>query len=165
MRKLSEVEIDQYIANRDNLIKEMVSLKEYLNNEDFQNYDKHGTLNTQRAFMKEKVDNALNIALETDEDVTLADVSNINITDNFSKTEELVMNREILLGELWELQADFEDLSDEDIVDCLEVIENRVASCLNALLVTEEDVINIKSETLSTNIIDKKSNKNQEFDR
>ena len=49
------------------------------------------------------------------------------------------INREFLLRELQELQADFEDLSDEDLVDCRESMLGRVNDCLKELGETDED--------------------------
>lgn len=51
------------------------------------------------------------------------------------------MNREYLLSQLQEIQADFEDLSDEDLVNCRETILNRVNGCLVCLGECDEDNI------------------------
>lgn len=43
------------------------------------------------------------------------------------------MSREYLLRQLQELQADFEDLSDSDLVKYRECMLNRVNNCLDEL--------------------------------
>lgn len=43
------------------------------------------------------------------------------------------VNREFLLRQLQELQADFEDLSNEDLVNCRQCILERINSCLEEL--------------------------------
>lgn len=47
--------------------------------------------------------------------------------------------RKLLLNHLQELQANFEDLSNEDLVDCRESMLERINSCLIALDETDED--------------------------
>lgn len=49
------------------------------------------------------------------------------------------MNREVLLRQLQELQADFEDFSDEDLIDCRDVMLERVNICLIELGESDED--------------------------
>lgn len=44
-----------------------------------------------------------------------------------------------LLTYLQELQADFEDLSDEDLLECREVMLKRVNECLERLEESDED--------------------------
>lgn len=50
-----------------------------------------------------------------------------------------VLNREMILRNLQELQADFEDLTDEDIIECRECILNRINLCLVAIGESEGD--------------------------
>ena len=47
--------------------------------------------------------------------------------------------RKFLLNHLQELQADFEDLNNEELADCRESMLERVNSCLIALGETDED--------------------------
>lgn len=49
------------------------------------------------------------------------------------------MNREFLLREIQELQADFEDLADAELVECREAMLNRVNKCLKELGETDAD--------------------------
>lgn len=49
------------------------------------------------------------------------------------------MNREYLLRQLQEIQADFEDLSDDDLLDCRDVMLERVSNCLIDLGECDED--------------------------
>lgn len=51
------------------------------------------------------------------------------------------IDREYLLRQLQELQADFEDLNDEDLIDCRESMLERVNNCLEALGECDEDNI------------------------
>lgn len=51
------------------------------------------------------------------------------------------MDREYLLRQLQELQADFEDLSGDDLLDCRDVMLERVSSCLIDLGECDEDNI------------------------
>lgn len=48
-------------------------------------------------------------------------------------------NREFLHGQLCELQADLEDLTDEELIECRSVMLNRINSCMMAILETDED--------------------------
>lgn len=48
-------------------------------------------------------------------------------------------NRGFLHEQLSELQADFEDLSDEELLTCRDAMLKRVNLCLRAILETEED--------------------------
>jgi hypothetical protein len=52
-----------------------------------------------------------------------------------------MFNREFLLRQLQELQADFEDLNNEDLVDCRGCMLNRVNLCLKELNESEDDNI------------------------
>ena len=54
-------------------------------------------------------------------------------------TEELNRKYHILKTQLQELQADLEDLSDEDIIDCREVMLQRVNVCLEEIGEFDED--------------------------
>lgn len=51
------------------------------------------------------------------------------------------MNREYLLRQIQELQADFEDFSDEDLIDNKDVMLQRVNNCLIDLGECDEDNI------------------------
>lgn len=51
--------------------------------------------------------------------------------------------RWILLENLQELQADFEDLSDQDLLDCRKVMLERVNVCLDAIEESEEDNLEV----------------------
>ena len=51
------------------------------------------------------------------------------------------INRETLLRQLQELQADFEDLSNEELVRCRECMHQRVNQCLTELGECDEDNI------------------------
>ena len=51
------------------------------------------------------------------------------------------INRETLLRQLQELQADFEDLSNEELVECRECMYQRVNKCLIELGECDEDNI------------------------
>lgn len=50
-------------------------------------------------------------------------------------------NREFLLRQLQELQADFEDLTDEQLVECRKYMLERVNDCLVELCECDEDNI------------------------
>lgn len=50
-----------------------------------------------------------------------------------------IENRDRLLEELQQLQADFEDLSDREIIECRECILERINVCLKAVLEEDED--------------------------
>lgn len=49
--------------------------------------------------------------------------------------------REYLLRQLQELQADFEDLTDYDLIKCKDFILERINNCLIALEECDEDNI------------------------
>ena len=51
------------------------------------------------------------------------------------------MNRKFLLRQLQELQADFEDLNDKEIIENRKCILQRINSCLEELGETNEDNI------------------------
>lgn len=51
------------------------------------------------------------------------------------------MNREFLLRQLQELQADFEDLTNEQLIECRKCILERVNVCLIELGECDEDNI------------------------
>lgn len=59
-----------------------------------------------------------------------------------NKNIDINKNREELLREIQEIQADFQELSDEEIIDCREVILERTNKCL--LLLNESDKDNIQ---------------------
>lgn len=48
-------------------------------------------------------------------------------------------NREFILRHLQELQADFEDLCDQDLLDCRECMLERINECLLAIGECDED--------------------------
>jgi hypothetical protein len=48
-------------------------------------------------------------------------------------------NRDFILRHLQELQADFEDFSNQDLIDCRNIMLERVNECLEALFESEED--------------------------
>ncbi len=54
----------------------------------------------------------------------------------FKKLEE---TREYLLRQLQELQADFEDFSDSDLIECRKTMLERVNDCLEELEECDED--------------------------
>ncbi|PAD70544.1 hypothetical protein CHH83_01715 [Bacillus sp. 7586-K] len=60
--------------------------------------------------------------------------SNLN-----ERVEQLNWLRSGLLVQLQELQADFEDLSDEDLIECRGVMLQRVNDCLEGLEESDED--------------------------
>ncbi len=49
------------------------------------------------------------------------------------------INRDVVLWQLQELQADFEDFSDEDLIDCRDVMLERINVCLIELGESDED--------------------------
>lgn len=49
--------------------------------------------------------------------------------------------RKYLLHNLQELQADYEDLSDEELIECKDCMLERINNCLKALGETDEDNI------------------------
>jgi len=50
-------------------------------------------------------------------------------------------NRDLMLRELQELQADFEDFSDEELLDNREIMLDRINKCLIELGECDEDNI------------------------
>ena len=60
-----------------------------------------------------------------------------------SETEkkEYLENRAELHEQLRELQADLEDMSDKELVECRSCILERINSCMQAILETDEDNI------------------------
>lgn len=65
------------------------------------------------------------------------------LNDKYIKQKRRVdmYSREFLLRELQELQADFEDLSNEELIECRECMQNRVNQCLLELGECDEDNI------------------------
>lgn len=53
----------------------------------------------------------------------------------------MMIDRELLLRELQELQANFEELTNGELVECREVILERINKCLIELGETDEDNI------------------------
>lgn len=53
--------------------------------------------------------------------------------------KEYITNRTELHKHLSELQADFEDLNDDELIFCREVMLKRINMCLELILETEED--------------------------
>lgn len=63
-----------------------------------------------------------------------------SISLNLSEmVEQLNWLRGGLLTQLQELQADLEDLSDEDLIECRKVMLQRVNECLEGLEESDED--------------------------
>lgn len=60
---------------------------------------------------------------------------------NKSEQAVFIANRGILHEQLAALQADFEDFTDEELVECRATMLNRVNCCLTAILETDEDNI------------------------
>ena len=56
-----------------------------------------------------------------------------------SLTSQISWSREIILRHLQELQADYEDFSDEELVECRGVMLMRVNECLTELGESDED--------------------------
>lgn len=69
--------------------------------------------------------------------VYVKEITSCNETTD--KTIDINLNRYFLLHHLQELQANFEDLSDEDIIENRDCILNRISECLKALHETDED--------------------------
>lgn len=62
--------------------------------------------------------------------------------------ETFIANRDRLLDELNELQADFEDLSNEDLIELRDVMLDRINICLKAILEDEKDYdIDVEANT------------------
>lgn len=55
--------------------------------------------------------------------------------------EIYIENRDELHEQLSELQADLEDMTDEELVECRSSLQKRVNWCLTAILETDEDNI------------------------
>ena len=53
--------------------------------------------------------------------------------------QNYVNNRDELHNQLCELQADFEDLSDEDLIDCRSTMLEIINTCMDLILETDED--------------------------
>lgn len=60
--------------------------------------------------------------------------------------ETYLNNRDILHEHLAELQADFEDFNDEDLVEHREVMLKRVNLCLQAILERDEDNMELQED-------------------
>ena len=58
---------------------------------------------------------------------------------NEKEKEIHVDNREELHEQLSELQADLEDMTDEELVECRSTLLERVNWCMRAILETDED--------------------------
>lgn len=62
------------------------------------------------------------------------------IAENLSEsTNQIDWTREIILRHLQELQADYEDFSDEELVECRGAMLMRVNECLAELGESDED--------------------------
>ena len=60
--------------------------------------------------------------------------------ENLSEsTSQISWSREIILRHLQELQADYEDFSDEELVECRGAMLMRVSECLAELGESDED--------------------------
>ena len=61
-------------------------------------------------------------------------------TENLSEsTSQIDWTREVILRHLQELQADYEDFSDEELVECRGAMLMRVNECLAELGESDED--------------------------
>lgn len=58
---------------------------------------------------------------------------------NKKEKEIYIGNREELHEQLSELQADLEDMSDEELIDCRDALLERINWCMRAILETDED--------------------------
>ena len=58
---------------------------------------------------------------------------------NDKEKEIYLDNRDFLHEQLFELQADLEDMTDEELVECRSIMLERVNWCMTAILETEED--------------------------
>lgn len=63
----------------------------------------------------------------------------INAENLSESTSQISWSREIILRHLQELQADYEDFSDEELVECRGVMLMRVNECLTELGESDED--------------------------
>ncbi len=60
---------------------------------------------------------------------------------NDKEKEIYIKNRENLHFHLTELQADFEDMSNEELIECRNTMLERINACMIAILETDEDNI------------------------
>lgn len=58
---------------------------------------------------------------------------------NDKEKKEFLKNRDYLHEQLTELQADFLDMSNEELIECRSSLLKRVNCCMNAILETDED--------------------------
>ena len=58
---------------------------------------------------------------------------------NDKEKEVYLDNRDFLHEQLFELQADLEDMTDEELIECRSIMLERVNWCMTAILETEED--------------------------
>ena len=58
---------------------------------------------------------------------------------NDKEKEIYLDNRDFLHEQLSELQADLEDMTDEELIECRSIMLERVNWCMTAILETEED--------------------------
>ena len=58
---------------------------------------------------------------------------------NNKEKEVYLDNRDFLHEQLFELQADLEDMTDEELIECRSIMLERVNWCMTAILETEED--------------------------
>ena len=58
---------------------------------------------------------------------------------NDKEKEIYLDNRDFLHEQLFELQADLEDMADEELIECRSIMLERVNWCMTAILETEED--------------------------
>lgn len=63
----------------------------------------------------------------------------MSIVLNEKEKEIYIGNREELHEQLSELQADLEDMSDEELIDCRNALLERINWCMRAILETDED--------------------------
>lgn len=61
---------------------------------------------------------------------------------NEKEKEIYIGNREELHEQLSELQADLEDMSDTELIECRETLLERINWCMRAILETDEDNMN-----------------------
>ena len=55
--------------------------------------------------------------------------------------EQFIKNRTELHEQLTELQADLEDMADEEFIECRSCLRERVNCCMRLILETDEDNI------------------------
>ena len=58
---------------------------------------------------------------------------------NDKEKEIYLDNRDFLHEQLFELQADLEDMTDEELIECRSIMLERVNWCMTSILETEED--------------------------